>query len=158
MCTAGKRAAWLLLCLALLLPGCGRAEEGRIANRSAAVASIRRGLREHARTITVSFDAGTEEFEALNSLMDGLVEEALEETGEAREGDYIRYQYGGYSRSTSIAGGAIPRFLRRITSAIFRRRNRRRRRLSGCCGSFLFLPIPRTGKSSIPFMTGCAKT
>ena len=86
--------------------GCGRkpAElplEDRIENAGEVVASIRRGLKNHARTITITFDFGSDIFGELNSVIDLWVEAALAETGEPTEGDYLRYQYGGYTYTSS---------------------------------------------------------
>ena len=70
-----------------------------IANEDEIVAAIRTGLREYARTITVTFDYGAEALRELPALAGEWVEAALEETGDPTEGDYIRYQYGGYEVS-----------------------------------------------------------
>ena len=86
--------------------GCGRASEDlplddRIENAGEVVASIRRGLKNHARTITISFDFGGDIFEELNGVIDAWVEAALAETDDPAEGDYLRYQYGGYTYTSS---------------------------------------------------------
>lgn len=67
-----------------------------ISNREEIVASMREGLREHSRQITIQFTAHNESMEAIRELAEGLIEEALEDTDHPSEGDYIRFQYGGY--------------------------------------------------------------
>ena len=66
-----------------------------IGNRTEIVSAIRSGLREHSRRITVRFPgpAGLEP----KLMASAWVEEALEETENPCEGDYIRYQTGGYT-------------------------------------------------------------
>ena len=79
--------------------GCGISQEkraGSIANGDEVVAAIRAGLREYSSHITVSFTCGDSILDELPALTAEWVEAALQETGDAREGDYIRYQYGGY--------------------------------------------------------------
>lgn len=99
--------AALLTILLLFSSGCGRAERAdiplsyRISNAEEVVVSIRRGLKNHARTITVTFSYGEDIFDEINGVIDDWVEAALAETGEPDEGDYIRYQYGGYTWTSS---------------------------------------------------------
>lgn len=103
-----RRGAAALLCACFfLLAACGKAQSGelplsgRISNAGEVVAAIRHGLKSHARTITVSFDYGGDIFDELNGVIDAWVEEALRETDDPAEGDYIRYQYGGYTYTSS---------------------------------------------------------
>lgn len=67
-----------------------------IRNYGSLVTTIRTGLREHSKTITVSFHAKNDHMSGIETLVSELIEEALKETTRADEGDYIRYQYGGY--------------------------------------------------------------
>lgn len=67
-----------------------------LSNREQTIAAIRSGLKHHAQTITIRFTAHTDSMDELDEIVDGLVEEALQETDDPAEGDYIRYQYGGY--------------------------------------------------------------
>ena len=96
-----------LAVLLLFSSGCGRTERAdaplsyRISNAGEVVASIRRGLKNHARTVTVTFSYGEDIFDELNGVIDDWVEAALAETDEPDEGDYIRYQYGGYTWTSS---------------------------------------------------------
>ena len=99
--------AAMLAVLLLFFSGCGREETAdaplsyRISNAEEVVSSIRRGLKNHARTVTVTFSYGEDIFDELNGVIDDWVEAALAETDEPDEGDYIRYQYGGYTWTSS---------------------------------------------------------
>lgn len=73
----------------------------RISNSGQVVAAIRGGIRRHASQITVRFDYGSDIFDELNEVIDAWVEAALEETERPDEGDYLRYQYGGYTSHSS---------------------------------------------------------
>ncbi len=68
----------------------------RIGNYDEVIASIRHGLRCHAENIKVSFSYGKDIQKEITAVVGDWVEEALEETDDPTEGDYIRYQYGGY--------------------------------------------------------------
>jgi len=68
----------------------------RIANYDEVIASIRHGLRYHSQAITVRFSYGQNIQKDIAAVVGDWVEEALQETEESTEGDYIRYQYGGY--------------------------------------------------------------
>ena len=96
-----------VLC-ALSAVGCAAAEpvaqeplplSEAITNSGEIVAAIRAGLREHAGSITISFDYQADILDELGTLTDEWVEAALAETDDPTEGDYIRYQYSGYERS-----------------------------------------------------------
>ena len=68
----------------------------RIPNNEEIVLAIRKGLREHSRQLTVSFSYSKDVLDELTALTSDWVAEALQETDDPAEGDYIRYQYGGY--------------------------------------------------------------
>lgn len=68
-------------------------------NQEQIAASIRRGLREHSRAITVTFECDREILTELSELVPVWMQMALQESSEPTEGDYIRYQYGGYQSS-----------------------------------------------------------
>ena len=107
----GKRALAMILAVfcALSAASCAAGESvslkeplplsEAIVNSAEIVAGIRTGLREHAGSITISFDYHADILDELGTLTDEWVEAALAETGDPTEGDYIRYQYGGYERS-----------------------------------------------------------
>ena len=106
----GRRALAMLLAVlcAVSAVGCAVAEppareplplSEAISNSGEIVAAIRAGLREHAGSITISFDYHADILDELGTLTDEWVEAALAETDDPTEGDYIRYQYGGYERS-----------------------------------------------------------
>lgn len=109
MAVNGKKRIWLLIalllaaaCLALALCFRGDAAEepslsARIPNNEQVVAAIRTGLREHSRQITVRFSCRDDVSAQLNALVGEWMEAALQETDDPAEGDYIRYQYGGYT-------------------------------------------------------------
>ncbi|MBQ8974921.1 MAG: hypothetical protein IJ072_04250 [Oscillospiraceae bacterium] len=93
----------LVLCLCLLsaaLGGCGAGNtappSGFIGNTQEVVSAIRRDLRDHSSRIRVRFTYNGDILDRLPELAGVWMEEALKETGEPDEGDYIRYQYGGY--------------------------------------------------------------
>ena len=67
-----------------------------IANYDEVVSAIRGGLREYSSRITVRFSCEENILDELSELTNEWVEAALRETDNPREGDYIRYQYGGY--------------------------------------------------------------
>ena len=104
----GLAAFFTLLC-AVLAVGCAASAEApapeplplseAIANSAEVVAAIRAGLREYASAITVDFTFHGELLDELSALTDEWVEAALAETDDPTEGDYIRYQYGGYERT-----------------------------------------------------------
>lgn len=73
----------------------------RISNSGQVVSAIRGGIRRHASQITIRFDYGSDIFDELNEVIDAWVEAALEETDRPDEGDYLRYQYGGYTSHSS---------------------------------------------------------
>lgn len=101
-----RRFAALLCACLFLLPGCGRSSPAaplsdRITNADEVVISLRHGLKNHAQSITVTFDYGSNIFSALNEVIDAWMELALAETDDPAEGDYIRFQYGGYTYNSS---------------------------------------------------------
>ena len=103
-----RLTAFLLAMMLIVTAGCGRKSaetplQDRIENAGEVVASIRRGLKNHAQTITITFDYGSDIFDELNSVIDLWVEAVLAETDDPTEGDYIRYQYGGYTYTSSYA-------------------------------------------------------
>ena len=69
----------------------------RIANYDEVIGAIRHGLKMHSSCITVRFYYPGDMLEELSDVVGDWVEEALEETNDPAEGDYIRYQYDGYS-------------------------------------------------------------
>ena len=67
-----------------------------IKNREDTVVALRNGFRNHAKQITISFETTGDAKGQIETLAEELVEEALAETDNPTEGDYIRFQYGGY--------------------------------------------------------------
>lgn len=75
---------------------------GKIRNSSRMIREIRKGLKAHSSAITVSFSYGSDLFADLNKVIEEWMDAAQAETGVPDEGDYIRYQLGGYTyKSTS---------------------------------------------------------
>ena len=68
----------------------------RLSNHEEIASSIREGLKNHSRQITVRFTAHSDSMSEISGIAGGLLEEALSETDDPAEGDYIRFQYGGY--------------------------------------------------------------
>ena len=101
-------SVWILFCAcAVLLSGCSgnlpqtetagaNPLRSAISNQDAVIAALRDGLRNHSQEITVTFRYGANVFHQLSDLAKDWIEAALEETEKPTEGDYIRYQYGGY--------------------------------------------------------------
>lgn len=99
-------AAFLALICVFGAVGCAPAQGPRpenhrlfaesIANYDEVVSAIRAGLREYSSRITVRFSCKENILDELNELTNEWIEAALQETDNPREGDYIRYQYGGY--------------------------------------------------------------
>ncbi len=101
-----KWSALVLLVITLMVMSACRGKDAdyplsnRITNCDEIVRGIRGGLKGHAASITISFDYGSDIYDELNSVIEEWVTAALEETGDPAEGDYIRYQYGGYEYRT----------------------------------------------------------
>ncbi|MCR4893099.1 MAG: hypothetical protein K5989_13085 [Lachnospiraceae bacterium] len=86
-----------------------------ITNYDSVVSFVRQSFREHSAVITITFHAKTQHLDEVQKVVDNLTKEALKETDNPREGDYIRYQYGGYEiryRSEPEEGGF--RYITRI--------------------------------------------
>ncbi len=78
------------------------ADDLHISNENQMIASIRQGLRNHSSCITVRFRHPGNVLDALPDTAGAWVEAALSETGDPMEGDYIRYQYGGYEMECTV--------------------------------------------------------
>ncbi|MBR1811058.1 MAG: hypothetical protein IJ766_05340 [Clostridia bacterium] len=107
-------AGLLLICMMLLATaGCGRQApvgmlRDAIMNPDEVVAEIRDGLAAHAQTVTLHFVYEKELPDELPSLAAAWVEAAFAETDDPAQGDYLRYQTGGYDIRTTCeptAGG-----------------------------------------------------
>ena len=72
------------------------------------IETIRGGLKMQSETIRISFYAEGEYMDNIAELVAELMDRAMEETGDPEEGDYIFYQYGGYTCEyghTEVDGG-----------------------------------------------------
>lgn len=67
-----------------------------LSNEEAVVDVIRDGLTERNPKITITFTAKGQYSDQIETLTARLVEKALEPTDSPEQGDYIRFQYGGY--------------------------------------------------------------
>ena len=65
-------------------------------NADMVIQQIREGLQEHSQHIRVHFTTGNDHMGDISALVHELMECALAETDEPVQGDYLRYQYGGY--------------------------------------------------------------
>lgn len=70
-----------------------------LTNREEIVRQIRRSLKQHDQRIKIFFHAKKEAMSDVEPLTKGLMEEALADTNRPDEGDYLRFQYGGYTLS-----------------------------------------------------------
>lgn len=105
-------AVVLSLALSVLLSyraGATSAKE-LIDNESEVIASIRQGLKEHAAKITVTFSCKEELLDHMNNLAEEWMEVALEETDDPAEGDYLRYQMGGFTSNATAEPGDETRY------------------------------------------------
>ena len=73
----------------------------RMTNRDQVITRLRDGLRERSAAISVTFTDEHDVTGELDHLVLDLMDDALAETENPAEGDYIRYQYGGYRYSFS---------------------------------------------------------
>jgi transglutaminase-like putative cysteine protease len=69
------------------------------ANADDIIETIHDGLGRHARSFTITYSAGDDYLEETKKLVDELMNYAMYNTDSPTEGDYIRYQYGGYKLS-----------------------------------------------------------
>lgn len=101
------------LILAAALGGCGSAAgenstdwiapEGKILSNEMAVADrIREGLKAHAEEIIIRFKVPEDVSGILDERVGIWVEDALAETDDPAEGDYLRYQIGGYAYRSTV--------------------------------------------------------
>ena len=65
-------------------------------NADFVIQQIREGLQEHAQHIRIDFTADNDHMGDVSALVHELMECALAETDDPSQGDYLRYQYGGY--------------------------------------------------------------
>ena len=84
----------------------GNAKAGfaeRIGNYDAIVCTLRQALKEKSAGITISFFSETDVTGEAGALAEELTEAAFAETDDPAEGDYLRYQVGGYSYKCTSA-------------------------------------------------------
>ena len=102
------RGILMVMVSALLLFACNwyvgssGTEALQISNKDQIITSIRHGLREHSSCITIRFVTPDDVMDGLTAEVSEWIEAALAETDDPSEGDYIRYQYGGYEMECSM--------------------------------------------------------
>ncbi len=77
--------------------GDGQGKYFMIGNEDEVVESIREGLTAHSKKLTITCEAEHYTLEDVNATVKVWVSKALESTDNPVQGDYIRYQYGGYT-------------------------------------------------------------
>lgn len=68
-----------------------------------AAGQIRSGMKQREESITVYYQASVSSEEEIQETARELAEEALAHTGNPKEGDYLRWQYGGWKASIKYA-------------------------------------------------------
>jgi transglutaminase/protease-like cytokinesis protein 3 len=68
----------------------------RLANADDIIEEIHNALSAHARSFTISYKASGDSMADKDELADELINFAMYNTDSPTEGDYVRYQYGGY--------------------------------------------------------------
>ena len=79
-----------------------------ITNLDEVVGRLRDSLKNRSKEINISFSLQNDYMDDISPFVRELMEFAMEETGEPDEGDYIRYQLGGYTFSyghEAVRGG-----------------------------------------------------
>jgi hypothetical protein len=67
-----------------------------LTNADDIIEEIHNGLSAHAKSFTISYKAGGDYMADKDELADELINLAMYNTDSPTEGDYVRYQYGGY--------------------------------------------------------------
>jgi hypothetical protein len=67
-----------------------------LTNADDIIEEIHNGLSAHARSFTISYKAGGDAMADKDELAEELINFAMYNTDSPTEGDYVRYQYGGY--------------------------------------------------------------
>lgn len=105
----GRRKKFILVLLFLILCGMSgtfllwqhrhrmeRQVIPRFENREEIVVFIRECLQKHSKQIRIRFPIHGDSMQQIEKLVHELMEEALAETSDPTQGDYLRFQYGGY--------------------------------------------------------------
>lgn len=100
--TLAAAALAAVLAFQLLKPA-GSLVEDLLSNYGEVVSSVRGALVRNSSCITIRFGSSDDVRSELLELADHLVKAAMQETQSPVEGDYIRYQYGGYESSYTYA-------------------------------------------------------
>ena len=70
-------------------------------NADAVIDTLRKCLKRHDWRIGVTFSSHSDNMEDISNIVKELMDYAVSETDDPTEGDYIRYQYGGYDLNYS---------------------------------------------------------
>lgn len=93
-------AAALAISVVLFIFISGRPRQTfEISNLDEVVGTLRESLKKRDREVTLNFSFRNDYMDDISPFVHELMELAMEETGEPDEGDYIRYQLGGYTFS-----------------------------------------------------------
>ena len=92
-----KNKRRLALAMCLLMTGCSPDGALDISDEEHIVSSLRNGLKEHSSVIEITFYSDDDVSRSLADAADRLMRAAMYESEDPTGGDYIRYQYGGYS-------------------------------------------------------------
>ena len=90
--------------------GCGDAADYNgiiVGNTEEIAASIRGAMIRRSYCVKVSYDARTSDSSGTEAIIADLVEGALSESSDPKSGDYLRYQYGGYTLTYSAEEGLL---------------------------------------------------
>jgi hypothetical protein len=68
-------------------------------NTDPIIALLHDSLAAHASAVTISYNAEGNYMDEIDSMIDELMNLAMYNTASPKEGDYVRYQYGGYKLS-----------------------------------------------------------
>ena len=74
----------------------------KVKNRERVVEDIRTALRDHKKRVIIRVTSPKSATDDIRLYVDDMIEDSLAETEDPTEGDYIRFQYGGYK--TNILG------------------------------------------------------
>ncbi len=70
-------------------------------NADEVIAAVRRCLKRHDWKIGITFSSHSDNMDDISDIVREVMEYAVSETDDPTEGDYIRYQYGGYDLNYS---------------------------------------------------------
>jgi hypothetical protein len=75
-------------------------------NTDEIIAVLHDSLTEHASAVTLRYTAAGDYMDKISSMIDEMMNLAMYNTASPTEGDYVRYQYGGYQLSYGYTDGS----------------------------------------------------